>query len=176
MEVFANGWISDEEFEEFERLYKDALKSDAELDLPEAQYAVSEFCIGDAVFQSEIRKRYAKEAMQAGVTDAAYLFDEICTSESYTNGETWSFENTIKVYAIVADNTTGSMLGWIQDCVADGYLDGEGVFPKDIAKAIYYYTLAAQNGNSSAKSTLELIQRNPESFGFGSLKKARYIS
>lgn len=160
-----NGWISEEEFEEYERLYKDALKSDAESGNPEAQYAVSEFCIGDAVFQSEIRKRYAEEAMRAGITDAAYLFDGICENEAYSNGETWGFENKIKVYSIVADNTTGSMLGWIQDCVADGYKDGEGDFPKDIAKAIHYYTLAAQNGNSSAKSTLEFIQSRPELFG-----------
>ena len=63
----------------------------------------------------------------------------------------------------MADNTTGTMLGWIQDCVVDGYRDG-GLL-KDKGLTLHYYTLAVQNGSTSAKTILELYKTHPEILG-----------
>lgn len=156
------GWISEEEYETFERMYRDSLLRDAESGDPDAQYAVAEFCLGDAKYGTDLRRTYADNAMHGGVTDAAYLRGEIYKSDAYLAKENWEYEEVLKFYRNAVDNSEGSMLGYMQDCIADAYRDGEGDFPVDKGKAVYYYNLAVKNGSSSAKSTLELAENSPE--------------
>ena len=157
-----NGWISDEEYAKYVQLYQGALLQDAKAGNPEAQYAVAEFCLGEATFGTDLRRNYADAAMRAGVTDAAYLRAEIYKSDAYANGGDWEYEDILKFYAFAKDNTTGCMLGRMQDLIGDAYARAEGGFPKDMRKALHYYTLAAQNGSKSAKNSLEFYQNHPE--------------
>lgn len=156
------GWISDEEHARYVQFYQGTLLQDAKAGNPEAQYVVAEFCLGDATFGTDLRRDYADAAMRAGVTDAAYLRAEIYKSDAYANGSDWEYADVLKFYAFAKDNTTGCMLGSMQDLIGDAYAEAEGDYPKDMTKALHYYTLAAQNGSASAKRSLEFYQSHPE--------------
>lgn len=156
-------WLNDEQYRFFKEQYEELLLSDAEAGVPEAMYAVANFCLGDAIYRSTRRHWLAEKAMNAGVGDAAYLCEEIYRLDCYQktkNGEPDPYEYSEKIRFFlkgVACNN-GTMLGVMQDVVANAYRDGDAGLPKDVNKAVYYYRLAVQNGYEMAESSLHAIE------------------
>lgn len=160
----SSGWMSEEEVACYKEKYEQKLIENAREGDGAALYAIAQFALCDAKYGSVERKEYAEKALAAGNGDAAYLLAEIYKTESYKNGGDWEYSEVLKFYLKGVETDNGAMLGRMQDCIADAYRDGEDGFPKDVEKAIYYYNEAINNGDSSAKATMELAENHPELF------------
>lgn len=156
------GWMTDDERKSFCNQYKEKLINDAKNEDPYTMYAVAEFCLGDAKYESDYRSVLAEKAMNKGVGDAAFLCRNIYESRCYKIGETCEFSKTLRLLKKGADCDNGAMLGLMQDWVADAYREGEDDFPKDVEMAEYYYRLAISNGYEMAENSLRFMEEHPE--------------
>lgn len=156
------GWLTEAEKQQFIDLYEQNLIVDAEAGDADAMYAVAEFCIGKADGVNEYRKMMAEEAMNKGSGDAAYLSAELYKVDCLVKGTQWEYSEVINYYKKGTDCDNGAMLGIMQELVADEYKSDSGSFPKDIDTAVYYYNLAASNGNKGAANQLKFMEENPE--------------
>ena len=114
------GWLSQEEYDVYRVLYENVLIDDANMGVPEAQYAVAEFCLGEAVFKSEERKRLVESAMRSGLADAAFLRGRIYELDCYDNGQPVEFKEILKIYNSAGPNLSGSMAEYIREALAMG--------------------------------------------------------
>ena len=148
--------ISDQEFELYEQLYREALVRKAELGDPEAQYAISLFCgVGDIKYLSDKHFYYAENAMKSGLTDAIYLYSNMISNKSLIENHPIKYDEEIQYYLKAVDNSSGAMLGFMQERVADAYNYGEDGLLKNKEKAEHYYKLALSHGSDSADYKLE---------------------
>ena len=155
-------WLTEAEKQHFIDLYEQDLIADAEAGDANAMYAVAEFCMGKADGVNEYRKMMAEEAMNKGSGDAAYLCAELYKVDCLVKGTQWEYSEVINYYKKGTDCDNGAMLGIMQELVADEYKSDSGSFPKDIDTAVYYYNLAASNGNKGAANQLKFMEENPE--------------
>lgn len=114
------GWLSQDEYDVFRVMYENVLLDDANAGVPEAQYAVAEFCLGEAAFKSEKRKELAEVAMKRGLADAAYLRGGIYELDCYESGQQVEFKEILKFYSSAGPRLYGSMTRYINDALDTG--------------------------------------------------------
>ena len=154
--------FSDDEVEEYKKRYESSLRSLAEAGNAQAQLAVGKY-LSDAPEKYE----WLTKAGKQGLSDAWYALGHSYQYTIYDDaGEKLSDEKrsvlmkqAAECYYKGAEADNGVMAARCQDKVGGYYKDGDFGFPKDTEMAKYWYRKSLENGETSAKSSLDYLDK-----------------
>lgn len=162
--------FSEDDIAGFRGKYETNLRQQAEDGNCVAQLAVGEFL---TPYSSQERLEWFLKAAQQGLSDAWYQlgqayeaairfdsnnqFREITLSEEKVQ---LLKEKAANCYLQGAEANNGVMAAWCQYMVGNYYKDGDSILPKDADLAMYWYQIAAENGEDLAERKLESVKEN----------------
>ena len=157
--------FSEEELSSFKEKYEANLWLLAESGDAAAQLAVGDFLTRQPICKIE----WLTKAAQQGLSDAWYQlglayesminFDENGQFRSNRLSEdevTDLMRKKVECFLKGAELSNGIMAAWCQYRIGGYYADGDLV-PRDFGQAAYWYQKALENGEESAKSSLEYV-------------------
>lgn len=167
-----SGGFSENDVEAFKEKYESTLHSLAESGNAYAQFAVGKYF---SPYNSQERKEWLTKAANQGLSDAWFELTSVWRATRYVNDENGFHEASLseeelrrlydkiaECYYRGAEANNGVMAARCQDMLGTYYQDGDSIFPKNIEKAKYWYQKALENGETSAKYSLDFLNNHPE--------------